>query len=243
MKCVCNNGEVSCDGFDCCPDPGETGTCTCDPEKEDCSQVTVCDNGTCEKIPCNERGDVNIACARNQVCCGWPEADGYPCPTGTPEGDCYVAPKEIWCSACGSSGGTCEVSGYGYGEPGYCSEDSDGNTYCHLACRDSQDCPATWRCDYSFQQACDPAQGAECEATATCSEPITLQSGDQVRVCICQTDADCPSDFNGFEGHCDEGILCDYADPENPDCQTYMLCNFAKACQCSNCCEQLHSGG
>ena len=242
MKCVCYKGEVSCDGFDCCPDPGETGTCICDPEKQDCSQVAVCDDGTCEKIPCNERGDVNIACARNQVCCGWPEADGYPCPTGTPEGECYVAPKEIWCSACGSSGGTCEVSGYGYGEPGYCSEDSDGNTYCHLACRDSQDCPATWQCDYSFIQACDPAQGAECEGGATC-EPFTDQEGNTFQLCICQTDADCPDDFNGFAGVCDEQIICDYADPQNPDCQGKMVCNFAKACQCSNCCEQLHSGG
>ncbi len=240
MKCVCYNGEVSCDGFDCCPDPGEAGVCLCDPEDEDCSQVSVCDNGTCEKIPCNERGDVNIACARNQVCCGWPTADGYPCPDGVPEGDCYMAPKDIWCSTCGSSGDVCQVQGYGHDEPGICLEDSDGNTYCHLACRDTQDCPATWQCDYSFGQGCQ--QASDCEATATC-ESFTNQDGDQVSVCVCQADADCPSDFNGFEGYCADEIICDYADPQNPDCVNWKICQFAKACQCSNCCEELHSGG
>jgi hypothetical protein len=247
MKCVCDNGEVSCDGFDCCPDPGEAGTCVCDPEKQDCSQVSVCDNGACEKIPCNERGDVNIACARNQVCCGWPTADGYPCTGGVNPGECYMAPKEIWCSACGSEGDPCEVQGYGYGEPGIClSDGGDGNTYCHLACRDAQDCPATWQCDYSYIQGCDPQQGADCEAGASCE--VAYKGYDdqgnvvEVKACVCQTDADCPAEQNGFTVVCEPQQLCDMTvDP--PDCRQASVCSFAKACQCQTCCSQLHSGG
>jgi hypothetical protein len=158
-----------------------------------------------------------------------------------------MAPKEIWCSACGSEGDPCEVQGYGYGEPGIClSDGGDGNTYCHLACRDAQDCPATWQCDYSYIQGCDPQQGADCEAGASCE--VAYKGYDdqgnvvEVKACVCQTDADCPAEQNGFTVVCEPQQLCDMTvDP--PDCRQASVCSFAKACQCQTCCSQLHSGG
>jgi|GEM_PF-1698733 len=247
MKCECTGGTVSCDGFDCCPDPGAAGACLCDPQHQDCSQITVCDNGECLPIPCQERGDVNIACSRNQVCCGWPLADGYPCPAGTNEGECYMAPEEIWCSTCVSEGDPCEVVSYGYGEPGICMIDGgDGNTYCHLACRDNQDCPATWQCDFSYIQGCDPQQGYNCSTGASCE--VAYRGYDdqgqvlEVSACICQTDEDCPEEINGFSAVCAPQQLCDMT-VEPPDCRQASVCSFAKACQCSTCCSQLWSGG
>lgn len=238
MKCTCNSGTATCDSYDCCGDPGQP--CLCDPAIQDCSQVEVCTDGLCEEIPCHERGDVSIACARNQVCCGWPLNDGYTCAAGSSEGECYTAPVDVWCSACGSEGDACEVAGYGYGEPGICLGDGgDGNTYCHLACRDSQDCPSTWQCDYSYLRGCDT--DSDCEAGATCG--VFLKRFDdqgqpeELKACMCDSDAVC-GELNGFTGTCQPEQLCDQT-VEPTQCQAGQVCKYAKACQCSNCCSQL----
>jgi hypothetical protein len=236
MKCECTGGTVSCDGFDCCPDPGAGGACLCDPQHQDCSQVNVCDNGECLPIPCNERGDVNAACSRNQLCCGWPLADGYPCPAGVGDGECYTAPGGTWCSPCADEGGPCEVTGYGHGQPGACLRNFDDNLTCHLACRDDQDCPSGWQCDYNFVQGCN--QQTDCEATALCDVGLVMSDGTELKMCMCQTDSDCPAESNGFQPHCVQQALCDYSqDP--PDCSMGMVCKFAKVCQCLTCCTEL----
>ena len=239
MKCTCVSGTATCDTFDCCGDPGQP--CLCDPAIPgwDCSQVSVCTDGLCEEIPCHERGDVSVACARNQVCCGWPLGDGYPCPDGAPEGECYVAQDPV-CRSC-SEHATCDIAGYGYCEKGACLDDMDGNTYCHLGCRSSQDCPSTWACDYSYIQGCDPANSS-CEATATCDTVWVTEEGETVSGCHCNTDADCPEDIEGFVAHCETMQICDYSQ-EMPSCVDGKACHFAKACQCMNCCGQLASGG
>ncbi|HOX46378.1 MAG TPA: hypothetical protein PK668_22435 [Myxococcota bacterium] len=240
MKCECTGGALSCDQFDCCPDPG--GVCLCDPELEDCSQVSVCDDGQCIEIPCQERGDVSVACARNQVCCGWPLADGYPCPAGTPTGECYTAVDPV-CRTCADNA-ACEQAGYGFGEKPICLDDSDGNKYCHLGCRNSQDCPATWACDYSFIQGCEDA--SNCTGAATCEVVDRSLDGDgqvqEALACICASEADCEPDFDGFAPHCLPMQACDRTvDPIQ--CHEVKVCHYAKACQCSNCCGQLAAGG
>ena len=243
-RCSCSGGEISCDEMDCCNDPG-SGGCLCDPEFEDCSQVSVCDNGFCEKIPCYERGDVAIACARNQVCCGWPTEDGYPCPEQSEEGECYTAVEPVCASCAADAHEECDFTaeGYGYGEKGVCLEDMDGNNYCHLGCRDSQDCPATWQCRFTWVQACDAEN--PCEATATCDWIYRGYNDnnevEEVEGCQCTSDADCPTDFNGFVSHCDPMQICDYT-IEPPECHEGMVCKAAKACQCSNCCGELAGG-
>ncbi|MBN2494492.1 MAG: hypothetical protein JXR96_07885 [Deltaproteobacteria bacterium] len=238
-RCTCPVAQqVACDEMDCCNDPG-SGGCLCDPEFEDCSQVMVCDDGVCEKIPCHERGDVSIACARNQVCCGWPLEDGYPCPDGTEEGECYTAVPPV-CATC-SEDAECDFTadGYGYGEKGVCLEDMDGNNYCHLGCRDSQDCPSTWQCSYTFFQYCD--QDNPCEPSASCEMYVKTEDG-QYDGCHCLTDADCPEDINGFRARCQDVQICDYT-VEPVECHQGKICLYAKACQCSNCCGQIASGG
>lgn len=233
MKCECTKGTATCDTFDCCGDPGQP--CLCDPSVEDCSKVTVCTDGTCSEIPCQERGDVHTACSRNQACCGLPIGDGYPCPASVSEGECYLAVEPV-CKSC-SANADCDVPGYGFGEKGVCLADgSDNNQYCHLGCRTNNDCPATWSCDYSFFQGCN--QNAKCSATATCDMIYVDQDGNRVDACHCKTDADCPSDFDGFKGHCSPETAIDLSkDP--PERKTVQICQFAKACQCESCCSEL----
>jgi hypothetical protein len=132
------------------------------------------------------------------------------------------------------------VAGYGYGEPGIClSDGGDGNTYCHLACRDSQDCPSTWQCDYSYLRGCDT--DSDCEAGATCG--VFLKRFDdqgqpeELKACMCDSDAVC-GELNGFTGTCQPEQLCDQT-VEPTQCQAGQVCKYAKACQCSNCCSQL----
>ncbi len=237
MKCTCVNGSATCDEYDCCGDPGQP--CLCDPTIEDCSEVEVCTDGLCEEIPCHERGDVSIACGRNQVCCGWPLNDGYDCPQGVDEGECYTAEDPV-CRSC-SEDAECDVAGYGFGEKGVCLEDTgDGNSYCHLGCRTSQDCPSTWQCAYTYVQGCEQAD--HCEPSASCETVIVTEEGEEHKGCHCLTDDDCPDDANGFEAHCEPMQICDYSvDP--PDCHEGNVCKYAKACQCGNCCSQLVAGG
>ncbi len=245
MKCDCTGGSVACDVFDCCPDPGEYGQCVCDPTQQSCATVKVCDNGACIKIPCNERGDVSVACARNNVCCGWP-ADGYACPGTTPVGDCYIADKNQWCAPCGEEGKECtQPSNWGHGEKGVCLKDGkDSNTYCHIGCRDAQDCPSTWACAYSFVQGCD--QNSDCESGATCQVVAKQKNSNgevqELKACVCGNDNQCAQDLNGFAGHCLSATMCDTTQSP-PVCNDYMLCHYAKACQCQTCCGELHSGG
>jgi len=241
--CECSAGEVSCDTFDCCPDPGKPEACKCNPESEDCSLVNVCDNGTCTKIPCYERG-TDIACAAHNMCCGFPIDDGYDCPVTTLEGDCYVAPKEEWCQSCSEAGNACQTPGLGYGEPGICLTDNDDNSYCHPACRDTNDCPATWQCNYAYGQGCEQAD--QCEPTATC-EMIYKgydenQEVQEVKGCHCLTDDDCPDDINGFKAVCVDPTICDHT-VEPVDCQQGKICKFGKACLSSVGCPDLISGG
>lgn len=240
-ECQCTQGTVTCDSFDCCPDPGAPESCVCDPESEDCSQVSVCDNGQCVKIPCYERG-VAVACAAHNLCCGFPVGDYYSCPTDVSEGDCYLADKDAWCAACGEEGKSCQTPNLGHGEPGVClSDDKDGNTYCHPACRDTNDCPATWSCNYAYAQGCQDA--SNCEATASC-ELVYKGYDDQGQVqevngCHCTSDNDCPADINGFRAVCVDTTICDYTvDP--PDCHQGKVCKFAKACLSPIGCGTLH---
>jgi len=245
-ECTCTQGEVSCDAFDCCPDPGKPEACVCDPEQQDCSQVSVCDDGECTKIPCYERG-TDIACAAHNLCCGFPtdgngDPDGYPCPDGVPEGDCYVAPKDEWCAPCGEEGKACDTAAHlGYGEPGVCLKDGDENTYCHPACRDTNDCPATWQCNFAYIQGCEQAD--QCEPTASCDLWIRQYDENneiqEVNACHCETDDDCPDDINGFKAVCVETSICDYT-VEPADCHDGKVCKFAKACLSSVGCPDLH---
>jgi hypothetical protein len=206
--------------------------------------VDVCDNGQCVQIPCHERG-VHIACARSGVCCGFPLDGSYPCPQDVSEGECYVAPRDTWCKPCGSDGDACEVPGYGHGEPGVClTDEKDSNTYCHLNCRTSDDCPATWQCKYTYIQAC--RQASDCEPTATC-EMAYKGYDDQGQVqevdaCHCQTDADCPADVRGFRAVCEDFRICDETQ-EPMECHDGKVCKYAKACQCSSCCADLWEQG
>lgn len=229
-KCDCTNGTATCDLFDCCPDPGKPEACKCNPELDDCSQVSVCDDGECIKIPCYERG-VEIACAAHNLCCGFPIDDGYTCPGGVTAGDCYTAPKDQWCAPCSEEGKSCQTPNLGYGEPGVCLSDEDSNTYCHPACRDTDDCPATWQCNYAYIQGCQDA--SNCESTATCEVVYRYYDDNQqlqeVSGCMCQTDADCPSDINGFQAVCIDTNICANAD-DPTDCHQGKICKFAKAC-------------
>ena len=131
----------------------------------------------------------------------------------------------------------CDLAGYGFGEKGVCLEDEQGGPkFCHLGCRSNNDCPSTWQCDYVFLQACEQAE--HCEATASCQPIRTDQEGNVTSGCHCQTDADCPSDILGFQGHCESMRVCDYSQ-ETPACQMAKVCHFAKACLCQNCCTEL----
>jgi hypothetical protein len=235
--CDCVAGTATCDTFDCCMDPG--GECLCDPAVEDCSGVSACDHGQCIDIPCNEREDVAF-CARNQLCCGWPE-DGYTCAAGVPEGDCYMADANTWCQTCPEAYQSCQPPvGYGFGEPGVCMPDDDGNNYCHIDCRDTQDCPSTWECDFTVGQPCDPAN-PDCEPGAVCDVAIIDQDGTAYYGCFCTDDSQCPADFQGFTMTCDTQMLCDYSqDP--PSCHQGQVCMGGKVCQCTNCCGELHGG-
>ncbi|RME30406.1 MAG: hypothetical protein D6806_00270 [Deltaproteobacteria bacterium] len=240
-KCECTNGTVSCDSFDCCPDPGSAEDCVCNPEVQSCAGVSVCDDGECIKIPCYERGVV-IACAAHNLCCGFPVGDYYPCPSGVAEGDCYVADANTWCASCADEGKACDTPGVGRGAPGVCMKDQkDGNTYCHPSCNTTDDCPATWQCDYAYVQACQDQ--SNCEATASC-EVIVRKTDDngqvqEIKGCTCQTDADCPTDINGFRAVCEDFTICDYTvDPV--DCHPGKVCKFAKACLSQIGCSALH---
>lgn len=239
MKCECEQiDRISCDQFDCCPDPGQ-GDCLCDPMLEDCSQLSVCNNGQCVEIPCHEYENIHIACGRSQFCCGWPP-DGYSCPNGINQGDCYFDKPNV-CQSCQQEGQVCNVPGFGYGEPGICRTDvGDSNLYCHIGCRDTQDCPSRWQCDFSYIQDCqDPSQ---CLPSASCDLWIRqYDENGQVQeasVCHCQSDSDCPPDANGFRATCEPVRIC--LDPDNPgDCSDGMACMWGKACQCANCCSQM----
>jgi len=239
--CECTSGTVSCDIFDCCPDPGQPEDCVCNPETQSCSNVTVCDNGTCTKIPCYERG-VHVSCDAHNLCCGYPLGDFYPCPNGVAEGDCYLADKNAWCGACSEEGKACQTPGLGRGEPGVCLKNQkDGNTYCQPACRDTNDCPATWSCKYSYIQACD--QNAPCQVQSNC-KLIYKGYDDQGQVqevngCHCTTDADCPTDINGFRAVCVNFNICDNTQ-QPPACTPGKVCQFAKACQSPTGCAVLN---
>jgi hypothetical protein len=241
-KCECST-TISCDQIDCCPDPDSDSDCLCDPKIQSCADVEVCDNGQCVEIPCQEYGAIDIACGRNQLCCGWPQ-DGYSCVSDVPQGECYVAPKETWCASCPEANKECpSPDGYGYGEKAICLEDSgDQNTYCHLGCRDDQDCPSKWKCDYSFMQGCETDEhctnGATCQVIARQYDDSDPPEVVEMMACVCSGDSQCASDMEGFAGTCLSESFCDKTvDPY--ECQDFNICLFAKACQCSNCCSQL----
>jgi hypothetical protein len=240
-KCECVNGTQSCDSFDCCPDPG--GDCLCDPGFEDCSQVDVCDNGQCVEIPCYELG-TEVACSAHNMCCGFPIDDGYECPTDVTEGECYTAPSEDWCLGCSDVGHPCQTPNLGYGKPGVCLTDSDDNSYCHPACRDTDDCPSGWQCNFAYGQGCEQAD--HCEPTASCD--VIYRGFDEnnqvweVKGCHCLTDDDCPGDINGFNSFCIDSTFCDYTvDPA--DCWQGKMCKFGRACLSTTGCPYLISGG
>ncbi len=243
-KCECAGVTATCDDFDCCPDPGQPEACKCDPEIQDCSRVSVCDNGVCEKIPCHERG-VSIACARNDVCCGYPLDQSYPCPDPVPEGDCYQAPADIWCGTCAAEQEACTTPDpFGHGKPGICLKDSGNDgLYCHVACENSNECPATWQCDHTFLQSCQEVD--ECDPGTRCEPYLRLyddqQQVQEVKACFCTTDADCKTDFNGLAGECVDDQIC--LNPDNPnECTTAKICKYGKACQCGTCCSEIIDG-
>ncbi len=239
--CECTGGTLACDTFDCCPDPGQPDACVCNPETQSCASISVCDNGTCTKIPCYERG-VHVSCDAHNLCCGFPVGDYYTCPGGTTEGDCYLVDKNAWCATCPEEGKACDTPGLGHGEPGVCIADTkDSNTYCHPACENTNQCPSTWSCKYTYVQACD--QNSPCEVPANCQLIYRgydeNQQVQEVNGCHCLTDADCPTDINGFRAVCVDFNICDYT-VQPAVCNPGKVCQFGKACQSPQGCSTLH---
>ena len=125
-------------------------------DNQDCKPGYECDQGSCRKLNCLERGGQTLACFVGQFCCG--ENPQNQCPQGVSEGECFYAP-EPYCKACTCQDGNeiCEANdqcgGPSYGSDHYCITHKDQNdqpvgSFCGVGCdpNDPTTCPRGYEC-------------------------------------------------------------------------------------------------